>query len=317
VDADPLFPGFATRRFEAPGGPIHGVVGGSGPPLLLLHGFPQTHACWHRVAPRLAERFTVVATDLRGYGDSARPATDARHAPYSKRAMAEDQVAVMRRLGFERFAVAGHDRGGRVAHRLARDHAERVTRLAVLDISPTKKMYESTDQRFATLYYHWFFLIQPFDLPERLIGADPDYYLLRKLGGWGTKDLPFAPEALAEYRRCFRDPAVIHAMCEDYRAAAGIDLEHDGADQARKLACPLLVLWGANGVVHRCFRPLDDWREWRTTSAARRSPAATTSRRRRRTRPRSGCSPSSAERRGAVSAAAAGRAGRRTRAAAR
>jgi haloacetate dehalogenase len=258
---DPLFPGFEVRRFAAGGEEIHGVVGGSGPPLLLLHGFPQTHAIWHRIAPRLARRFTVVATDLRGYGDSGKPPSDERHAPYSKRAMAQDQVEVMRALGFERFAVAGHDRGGRVAHRLARDHRERVERVAVLDISPTKRMYEATDQRFATLYYHWFFLIQPYDLPERLVGADPDYYLMKKLGGWGTRDLPFSEGALAEYRRCFRDPAAIHAMCEDYRAAASIDLEHDAADHDRKLGCPLLVLWGANGVVHRCFRPLDDWRE--------------------------------------------------------
>jgi haloacetate dehalogenase len=261
VSRDPLFPGFELRRIPTPGAEISCAVGGSGPPLLLLHGFPQTRAIWHEVAPRLAGRFTVVAADLRGYGDSSRPATDARHEPYSKRAMALDQVELMRALGFERFSVAGHDRGGRVAHRLARDHPERVERLAVLDISPTLKMYRATDLRFATLYYHWFFLIQPFDLPERLIGADPDYYLMKKLGAWGTRELPFAPAALEEYRRCFRDPAAIHAMCEDYRASATIDLEHDRADAGVKLACPLLVLWGANGVVHRCFRPLEDWGE--------------------------------------------------------
>jgi haloacetate dehalogenase len=259
--AAPLFPGFEVRRIPTSGAEIHCAVGGSGPPLLLLHGFPQTHAIWHRIAPRLAERFTVVAADLRGYGDSSRPPSDESHGPYSKRAMALDQVEVMRALGFERFSVAGHDRGGRVAHRLARDHRERVERLAVLDISPTLAMYQATDTRFATLYYHWFFLIQPFDLPERLIGADPDYYLMRKLGGWGTRELPFSPEALAEYRRCFRDPAAIHAMCEDYRASASVDLEHDRADLAQKLACPLLVLWGERGVVHRCFQPLSDWRE--------------------------------------------------------
>ncbi|MBI5069374.1 MAG: alpha/beta hydrolase [Deltaproteobacteria bacterium] len=260
MTTDPLFPGFEVRRFRGAGAEIHGVVGGSGPPLLLLHGFPQTHAIWHEVAARLAERFTVVATDLRGYGDSQKPPSDERHAPYAKRAMAADQVAVMRELGFERFRVAGHDRGGRVAHRLARDHRDRVERLAVLDISPTLAMYQQTDQRFATLYYHWFFLIQPFDLPERLIGADPDYYFDRKIGGWGTAGSPFDPAALAEYRRCWRAPAAIHAMCEDYRAAAGIDLEHDRADLDRKLDCPVLVLWGEKGVVHRCFRPLDDWR---------------------------------------------------------
>jgi haloacetate dehalogenase len=273
MPTDPLFPGFEVRRFQTTGTEIHGVVGGSGPPLLLMHGFPQTHAMWHRIAGRLAERFTVVATDLRGYGDSARPPSDDAHAPYSKRAMARDQVEVMHALGFERFRVAGHDRGGRVAHRLARDHRQRVERLAVLDISPTLKMYEAADQRFATLYYHWFFLIQPFDLPERLIASDPEFYFMRKLGGWGTRGLPFAEEALAEYRRCFRAPATIHAMCEDYRAAAAIDLEHDRADLAEKIECPVLVLWGANGVVHKLFKPIDDWREVATDVRGEALPA--------------------------------------------
>jgi haloacetate dehalogenase len=254
-----LFPGFEPRRIRTSGAEIHAIAGGSGPPLLLLHGYPQTHAMWHAVAPRLAASHTVVCADLRGYGDSSKPPGGAGHGGYSKRAMAQDMVEAMGTLGFERFAVVGHDRGGRVAHRLARDHRDRVTRIAVLDISPTLTMYRGTSKEFATAYYHWFFLIQPHDLPERLIGADPAYYLYRKIGAWSASSAHFHPEALAEYERCFRNPATIHATCEDYRAAASIDLEHDAADLAQPIRCPLLVLWGAKGVVHRLFRPLEDW----------------------------------------------------------
>ncbi len=216
--------------------------------------------------PYLAERFTVAAADLRGYGDSTKPASDPAHAAYSKRAMARDQVEVMSSLGFERFAVVGHDRGARVTHRLALDHPDRVERAAVLDICPTLAMYERTDMAFASGYYHWFFLIQPYDLPERLIAADPDFYLESKTGGFGLdarKDVSetFDPAALEDYKRCFRDPAAIHASCEDYRAAATIDLEHDRADLNRKIACPLLVLWGTQGLVGRQFDVLGLWRE--------------------------------------------------------
>jgi haloacetate dehalogenase len=233
---------------------------------LLLHGYPQTHVMWHRVAPYLAERFTVAAADLRGYGDSAKPASDPAHATYSKRAMARDQVEVMSSLGFERFAVVGHDRRARVAHRMALDHPNRVERAAVLDICPTLAMYERTDMAFASGYYHWFFLIQPYDLPERLIAADPDFYLESKTGGFGLdprKDVSetFDPAALEDYKRCFRDPAAIHASCEDYRAAATIDLDHDRADLNRKIACPLLVLWGTQGLVGRLYDVLGLWRE--------------------------------------------------------
>lgn len=255
-----LFPGFTSRRIDAGGVQMHCVIGGSGPPLLLLHGYPQTHAIWHRIAPSLVQTHTVVCADLRGYGDSAKPPSDSNHAPYAKRVMANDMVALMRTLGFERFALVGHDRGGRVAHRLVRDHPAAVTRAAVLDISPTATMFARTDQAFATAYYHWFFLIQPFDLPERLIGANPAFYLAKKLGGWGSAETSiFDPRALAEYQRAFADPATIHASCEDYRAAATIDLEHDRVDDAR-ITCPLLVLWGERGVVNRLFDPLADWR---------------------------------------------------------
>jgi haloacetate dehalogenase len=255
-----LFPGFTTHRVRAADTEVRCVVGGNGPPVLLLHGYPQTHAMWHRVAPALARHYTVVCADLRGYGDSGKPASDDAHAAYSKRAMAQDMIELMRDLGHGRFRLVGHDRGGRVAHRLCLDHPDAVTQLAVLDIAPTRTMYAHTDQAFATAYYHWFFLIQPFDLPERLIGADPVYFLHRKLGGWGTGLAHFDPRALAEYERCFSNPATIHASCEDYRAAASIDIEHDKAGEARKIACPLLVLWGERGVVHRFFKPLDDWR---------------------------------------------------------
>jgi haloacetate dehalogenase len=254
-----MFEGFEQRRVAAGGTEINLRLGGAGPALLLLHGYPQTHAMWHRIAPRLAERFTVVCADLRGYGDSGRPPAGADHAGYSKRAMAQDMAEVMSGLGFARFSVVGHDRGARVTHRLLLDHGGRVDNAAVLDIAPTLDMYERTDRAFAEAYYHWFFLIQPHDLPERLIGADPDYYLEKKIGAWSKVGGCFAPEALAEYKRCFRDPAVIHATCEDYRAAASIDLEHDRADRDSRIAVPLLVLWGALGVIERSYDVLGLW----------------------------------------------------------
>jgi haloacetate dehalogenase len=266
-----VFDGFEQRRIAGSGAAIHVRVGGRGAPLLLLHGYPQTGAMWHRVAPELARHFTVVAPDLRGYGDSDRPAAGPDHAAYAKRAMAADQVAVMGALGFERFAVAGHDRGGRVAYRLALDAPERVTRLAVLDIIPTGSVFAAVDKGVAMSTYHWFFLSQPFDLPERLIGADPEFFLRWTLASWSGDGLAsFAPEALAEYLRAFQDPAVIHATCEDYRAGATVDDETDRADLGhRRIACPTLVLWGdrrANrrgrtGAVER-RDPLAVWREW-------------------------------------------------------
>jgi haloacetate dehalogenase len=253
--------GFEQLRIKTGGAEINLRRGGEGPPLLLLHGYPQTHVMWHKIAPRLAERFTLVMPDLRGYGDSAKPPGGADHAAYSKRAMARDQAEVMDALGFANFAVVGHDRGARVTHRLCLDNPERVTRAAVLDIAPTLTMYEGADMAFATAYYHWFFLIQPYDLPERLIGGDPDFYLEKKIGAWSRIAGCFDPEAVAEYQRCFRDPEMIHATCEDYRAAAGIDLEHDRADLDRRVTCPLLVLWGAKGVIERSYDVLAVWRE--------------------------------------------------------
>ena len=270
-----LFPGFITQRAVTSGAEIHFEIGGSGPPLLLLHGFPQTHAMWHKVAPALAHSFTVVCADLRGYGDSSKPPTDANHAPYSKRAMALDMVEVMRSLGFDRFAVGAHDRGARVAHRMCVDHPDVVSRAALLDICPTRLMYAQTDFEFAKAYYHWFFLIQPFDMPERMIGADPAYYLRRKTGSWGSGNAFFDPRAFAEYERCYCNPETIHASCEDYRASASIDLAQDDIDVAagRKVTCPLLILWGEKGVVHRCFDPIEDWRSVATDVRGRTMPA--------------------------------------------
>jgi len=258
-----LFPGFRPLTIEvAPAITINAVTGGSGPPLLLLHGHPQTHAIWHRVAPALSERFTVVACDLRGYGDSSRPPGELDHANYSKRTMAHDALAVMRSLGFERFRVLAHDRGARVAARLAADHPQSVEKLILLDIAPTLAMYEQTSEAFARAYWHWFFLIQRAPMPERLIEADPGAYVRDVMGGRSAGLVPFDPRALAEYERCLALPGAAHGICEDYRAAAGIDLEHDRADRARghRLAMPLLVLWGAQGVVGRCFDPLEEWR---------------------------------------------------------
>lgn len=258
---DGLFAGFEQRRLNVGGVEINYRVGGQGPALLLLHGHPQTHVMWHKVAPRLAERFTLVAADLRGYGDSAKP--DAGTEAYSKRTLAGDNVALMRLLGHDRFAVLAHDRGARVAHRLALDHPAAVERLMLLDIAPTLAMYRQTDEAFARAYWHWFFLIRPAPLPERLIEADPEGYLKGVMGTRSAGLAPFPPEVLAEYLRCLSLPGTARGICEDYRASAGIDLEHDQADldAGRRLELPLRVLWGAEGTVGRCFDPLAEWRQ--------------------------------------------------------
>ena len=251
-----LFPGFTQRKVRTSGATINLVSGGDGPPLLLLHGYPQTHAMWHKVAPALARDYTVVCADLRGYGDSSKPRGVPGHANYSKRAMALDMVEVMQALGFERFHVVGHDRGGRVAHRMARDHSRRVQTLTVLDICPTLKMYESTNMQFAKAYYHWFFLIQEAPLPEQMLKSVGPQYILMRLGRGKTGIKVFDKRALAEYVRCF-DP---HSTCEDYRAAATIDLVHDRKDR-KKITMPVLALWGRQGVIAALFNCLRDWRE--------------------------------------------------------
>lgn len=252
-----MFEGFELSTIDTGAATIRVRHGGSGPPILLLHGHPQTHMCWHAVATLLARDFTVVAADLRGYGDSSKPPTTADHAPYSKRAMAEDQVALMRALGFERFGVAGHDRGGRVAYRMALDHPERVAKLAVLDIIPTGEAFRRADMSFGLGFWHWFFLAQPAPLPERMIGANPDNYYFRS----GRER--FDPAALADYLRCVHDPATIHAMCEDYRAGATIDYALDEADRGRRrIACPVLALWSAEGELPQWYDVPAIWRNW-------------------------------------------------------
>ena len=240
---------------------LHAWVGGQGPALLLVHGHPQTGVIWHRVVPELARHFTLVVPDLRGYGDSSKPRGEPDHANYSKRRMARDLLQLMQQLGHARFAVLAHDRGARVAHRLAMDHAHAVERLVLLDIAPTLAMYEQTSEDFARAYWHWFFLIQPAPMPERLIEADASAYVREVMGGRSAGLAPFDARALGEYQRCLGLPGAAHGLCEDYRAAAGIDLVHEREDRAlgRRLGMPLLVLWGAQGVVHRCFEPLQEW----------------------------------------------------------
>jgi len=257
-----MFDAFASFDLTRNGVKVHGRIGGRGAPLLLLHGHPQTHANWHRVAPRLAEQFTVVLVDLRGYGDSGRPPADEAHSNYSKREMALDALHAMRAHGFERFGVLAHDRGARVAHRLAADHPQAVERLMLLDIAPTLAMYENTSEAFARAYWHWFFLIQPPPLPEALIDSDPVRYIRSVMGGRHAGLAPFAREALAEYERCAAIPGSAQAICEDYRASAGIDLVHDREDRdaGRRVETPLRVLWGAHGTVGRCFDVLALWR---------------------------------------------------------
>jgi haloacetate dehalogenase len=252
-----MFEGFTLSMIDTGEAVIRVRHGGSGPPLLLLHGHPQTHVMWHAIAPRLARDFTVVAPDLRGYGESSKPATTPDHMPYSKRVMAQDQVALMRQLGFEHFFVAGHDRGGRCAYRMALDHPERVRKLAVLDIIPTSEAFRRTNMTFGLGYWHWFFLAQPAPLPEQLIGCNPDNYYFRE-----RRDI-FHPEALADYLRCCRDPATIHAMCEDYRAGATIDYQLDEADRgSKRIECPMQVLWGKQGQLETWYDVPSIWRDW-------------------------------------------------------
>ena len=259
-----MFPGFTLRHITVPGGDLRVRIGGSGPPMLLLHGNPQTHMIWHAIAPALAARFTVVCADLRGYGGSFKPPASADHAPYAKRAMAADMVALMAGLGFPRFRLAGHDRGGRVAHRLALDHSAAVERLAVLDIVPTLEHIERTDMAFALGYYHWFWLAQPHPFPESLIDAAPDIWFHAHTNRSPRPSDLFHPEALADYLKAARQPATIVGMCEDYRAAVTIDLAHDRESRAagHKIACPLLTLWGARGKIGAWYDAPAIWRAY-------------------------------------------------------
>jgi haloacetate dehalogenase len=263
-----LFPNFKHSTMKVPTGPdgveIAYSMGGSGPPLLLLHGHPQTRAIWHKVAPQLSKHFTLVASDLQGYGRSGKPVANANHSNYSKRTMAQDQLALMQQLGFEHFGVLAHDRGARLAYRMALDHPDAIKKLMLLDIAPTAAMYSNTNQEFARSYWHWFFLIQPAPLPERLIEANPAAYVKEVMGGRSAGLTPFAPEALQDYIECLSLPGAAHGICADYRAAASIDIEHDLADLAQQntITCPTRVLWGERGVIHRCFQPLVLWQPW-------------------------------------------------------
>ena len=258
-----LFPGFEHRHIDV-GNDIRiaASIGGSGPPLLLLHGHPQTRAIWHRIAPVLSKSYTVIATDIRGYGDTCKPPANANDENYSKRVMAQDQLTLMQHLGFESFRVLAHDRGARVAHRLGLDHPKAVQRMALLDIAPTLAMYRQTTEAFARHYWHWFFLIQPAGMPERLIEADPVAYIRDVMGNRSAGLTPFDPRALTEYERCIALPGTAHGICADYRAAAGIDLEHDqeSLQAGNKLGMPFLILWGEQGVIQRCFDPLAEWK---------------------------------------------------------
>jgi haloacetate dehalogenase len=264
-----FFKGFKTEEIKTSGATIHTVSGGNrnGPPLLLLHGIPETHVLWRKVAPALAQDYFLVMTDLRGYGDSGKPPGGGDHFAYSKRAMAQDQVEVMKHLGFEKFALVGHDRGGRAAHRLALDHPEVLTKLVILDIVPTYLLYQNINQEFATIFYHWFLLVQPPPFPETMVANSAEYFLkctLLWLGGSKLTDpLPdwISPAVFQEYLRTFRSPETIHAICEDYRAAASIDLAHDKADLDKKIQCPLLVLWSEKGPFHRLYNVLQTWRD--------------------------------------------------------
>ncbi|NWB47959.1 alpha/beta fold hydrolase [Pseudomonas gingeri] len=258
-----MFAGFQKDQRHVNGVDIAYRIGGSGPGLLLLHGHPQTHVIWHKIAGDLAKHFTVVAADLRGYGDSARPAADEQHLNYSKREMGRDGVALMDSLGFSEFSVLAHDRGARVAHRLALDHPQAVQRMVLLDIAPTLSMYTQTDEAFARAYWHWFFLIRPAPLPETLIEANPEQYLRSVMGSRSAGLKPFTDEAFSEYLRCISLPGSARGICEDYRASATVDLEHDRADieAGRQLNMPLLALWGAEGTVGRCFNPLHEWQQ--------------------------------------------------------
>ena len=256
-----FFPGFEQRRIATSDAQINLVTGGSGPPLLLLHGYPQTHLMWRKLAPRLAAEFTLVIPDLRGYGDSSKPPAGVDNAHYAKRALALDQVETMAALGFEHFAVAGHDRGARVAHRLGRDHGERIDRLALLDIVPTLYRFETIDQKAATSSWHWFFLIQPGGLPERLIGSEAEFFLRHQLGALLREPAKLEPEAFAEYLRCFKNPETIRATCAEYRAGASIDLVHDRADRDRRITMPLLMLWGQRSSQGSGYDVLGVWRD--------------------------------------------------------
>ena len=263
---------FISKKIKTTDALINTKIGGTGPPILLMHGYPQTHLMWHKIAPQLSKKFTVIVTDLRGYGDSSKPETNNNHIVYSKKRMALDQVEVMKALGFEKFYAVGHDRGARVLHRMMIDNQNSVKKAVFMDIVPTLTMYNTADKNFAYNYYHWFFLTQPYDFPERLIGGNPEYYLRKKIKAWG-KNKDFIPkEVFNEYLRCFSNKETIHASCEDYRASFTIDLEHDKNDYGKKIKNPIYVMWGEYGFVGNNYQVIDVWKEYATNVKGRGLP---------------------------------------------
>ena len=256
-----MFEQFKQDKINVNGININYKIGGKGEPLLLLHGYPQSHILWRKIAPLFAENYTVICSDLRGYGDSDKPESDKSHLPYSKKYMGLDQNELMKKLGFNEYFLVGHDRGGRVAHRMAIDYKENIKKISVLDIVPTSHVFKNTNALLARRYYHWFFLIQSFPHPETMIGNDPEYYIRSKLKMWGANDEYLTEDVLQEYLRCFT-PETIHASCEDYRAGASIDLKHHEEDLHKKISCPLQVLWGAKATVEELYDPVKVWKEW-------------------------------------------------------
>jgi len=255
-----MFKGFKKKFIQVKKGKMFCRMGGKGPPLLLLHGYPQTHLMWHKTAPKFAKNFTVIVADLRGYGSSFAPNSDTKHLNYSKREMAKDMVQLMQKLGYKKFFVAGHDRGGRVAHRMARDYRNKIIAMSVLDICPTLDMYEKTNMEFAKAYFHWYFLIQPKWLPEKMIKSDPRKWMKSCLDKWSGKHRFGKVEE--GYLKCFKEVKRIHASCEDYRASATIDLEHDRIDRLKKINIPIHVLWGKKGIIGKQFKPLKIWQKY-------------------------------------------------------
>ena len=256
-----MFENFKEKKILVGGININFKIGGEGEPLLLLHGYPQTHVLWRKLAPLFAKHYTVICSDLRGYGDSDKPKSDDMHSTYSKKSMAFDQNELMKKLGFDKYYLVGHDRGGRVAHRMAVDYQENIKKLSVLDIVPTSHVFDNTSALLARRYYHWFFLIQTFPHPETMIGKDPEYYIRSKLKMWGSNNDYLTEDIINEYLRCFT-PETIHASCEDYRAGASIDLVHHKEDAGKKIICPLQVLWGVKATVEELYDPIKVWKDW-------------------------------------------------------
>ena len=257
-----MFDDFKSAKLKSNKINIHYKIGGKGYPILMLHGYPQTHIMWRKVAPILSKDYTVICSDLRGYGDSDKPSSDVIHRNYSKKEMAKDQAELMELLGFKKYIVVGHDRGARVAHRMGLDYKDKIDKMVLMDIVPTNHVFDTANMTLATRYYHWFFLIQKHPFPEKLIGNDPEFYLRSKLFMWGLNEQYMSEDVINEYLRCFSNPDTIRASCEDYRAGATIDMEDHNNDYDKKIECPLLILWGKKGTVEELYDPIEVWNKW-------------------------------------------------------